>query len=107
MVAQVESGREEVGEEPEQAVGAVTYPPGEALLHVVSEHQRVPFAVGRRGLGHAVPARAQLDRKGVAGRRTEAELLGALGRFALRTFMEDGPQMRLGVVARQVDLAGE
>src|SRR6266508_6401971 len=79
--------------------------PGErALLDVIREHQGVALAVGVRRLRDAVPAPVAHDRKGVARRGTERELPGALRGLAVPPLVEDGPEPRLGLVPRQVEL---
>src|SRR6266436_2504488 len=93
-----------VADEHREPVEALGQPRQRALLDVIREHQGIALAGGVPRLRDAVPAPVAHDRKGVARGGTERELLGTLRGFSVPPLVENGPELRLGLVPRQVEL---
>src|SRR5262249_49277480 len=70
------------------------------------QHHGIALAVAVARTGDAVPALVADDRESVSRGRTEPQLLDG-GVRAVSPRVEDGPEMRLSVVARKVELHGD
>src|SRR6267143_5652928 len=93
-----------VADKHREPVEALGQPRQRALLDVIREHQGVALAGGVPRLRDAVPAPVVHDRKGVARRGSEGQPLGTLRGLSVPPLVKDGPELRLGLVPRQVKL---